>query len=45
MEVFAITGVLTLSLIIALVAASAALKLILFLMVPDKAATASEMAA
>ena len=41
MEVFAITGVLTLSLICALLAGSAVLQLILFLMVPDKAATRS----
>jgi|RhiMetdeSRZDD1v2_1073273.scaffolds.fasta_scaffold23217_4 multisubunit Na+/H+ antiporter MnhC subunit len=37
MELFAITGVLALSLIFALLAASAALKLIFFLMLPHNA--------
>ncbi len=41
MELFAITGILALSLIVALLAASAALKLILFLMVRYNAATGS----
>ena len=41
MELFAITGILALSLIFALLAASAALNLILFLMVRYNAATES----
>jgi hypothetical protein len=41
MDLFAITGILALSLIFALLAASAALKLILFLMVRYKVATGS----
>ena len=41
MELLAITGILALSLIVALLAASAALKLMLFLMVRYNAATGS----